>query len=165
MLLTWFLFIYAVMSDDDDENAMLGGLFKGAVFYFVKPLTINSLKNLWQFAIIKNRNHVVIDFTEEESSVYAESQQENTSNEGLERDSFMTRDRWLERKNPEGTYKDEERENSDSTSQKKPKLVWTNELHKRFLLAVRLLGVDSKSPFDIGSVMNFLLYLELLKLR
>lgn len=146
MLLTWFLFIYAVMSDDDDENAMLGGLFKGAVFYFVKPLTINSLKNLWQFAIIKNRNHVVIDLTEEESSVYGESQQENTSNEGLESESFMTRDRWLRRKNPEGTYKDEETENSDSTSQKKPKLVWTNELHKSFLQAVRLLGVDSKSP-------------------
>ncbi|PQM36792.1 two-component response regulator ARR1 [Prunus yedoensis var. nudiflora] len=143
-----------IMSDDDDENAMLGGLFKGAVFYFVKPLTINSLKNLWQFAFIKNRNHVVIDLTEEESSVYGESQQENTSNEGLESESFMTRDRWLKRKNPEGTYKDEETENSDSTSQKKPKLVWTNELHKRFLQAVRLLGVDSAHPKNILQHMN-----------
>ncbi|KAL6290153.1 hypothetical protein ACE6H2_007663 [Prunus campanulata] len=143
-----------IMSDDDDENAMLGGLFKGAVFYFVKPLTINSLKNLWQFAVIKNRNHVVIDLTEEESSVYGESQQENTSNEGLESESFKTRDRWLKRKNPEGTYKDEETENSDSTSQKKPKLVWTNELHKSFLQAVRLLGVDSAHPQNILQHMN-----------
>ncbi|XP_048426102.1 two-component response regulator ARR2-like [Pyrus x bretschneideri] len=149
-----------IMSDDDDANAMLGGLFKGAVYYIVKPLTMDSLKNLWQFAFISNRDAVtinnnrdaVIDLTADDSS--GEFQQEYTSNEGLEIESIMKKEKQishrksLKRKNPEGMNKDKGGDNSDSTcTQKKPKMVWTNELHKKFVQAVTLLGVDSKSLF------------------
>lgn len=146
------------MSDDDDETAMLGGLFKGAVYYIVKPLTMDSLKNLWQFAFISNRDAVttnnnrdaVIDLTADDSG--ADFQQEYTSNEGLEIGSITKKEKQisfrksLKRKNPEGMNKDKGGENSNSTcTQKKPKMVWTNELHKKFVQAVTLLGVDSKS--------------------
>ncbi|KAM1019248.1 hypothetical protein ACFX2I_040650 [Malus domestica] len=71
-------FQITIMSDDDDENAMLvlGGLFKGAVYYIVKPLTMDSLKNQWQFAFINNRD-TVIDVTAKDIS--GEFQQENIS--------------------------------------------------------------------------------------
>ncbi|CAN6704289.1 unnamed protein product [Malus baccata var. baccata] len=54
-------FQITIMSDDDDENAMLmlGGMFKGAVYYIVKPLTMDSLKNQWQFAFINNRDAMI----------------------------------------------------------------------------------------------------------
>ncbi|KAM1486314.1 hypothetical protein ACFX2I_000527 [Malus domestica] len=156
-----------IMSDDDDENAMLGGLFKGAVYYIVKPLTMDSLKNLWQFAFISNRDavttsnnrDVVIDLTADDSS--GEFQQEYTSNEGLEIESIMKKEKQissrksLKRKNPEGMNKDKGGDNSDSTcTQKKPKMVWTNELHKKFVQAVTLLGVDSAHPKKILQHMN-----------
>lgn len=80
------------MSDDDDANAMLGGLFKGAVYYIVKPLTMDSLINLRQFAFINNRD-AVKDVTAEDSS--DEFQQENTSSEGLEIESSMKKEKQI----------------------------------------------------------------------
>lgn len=127
------LLCIAVMSDDDDVNTMLDCLFKGAVFYFVEPLTMNRLKNLWQFAFTKKRN-VVIDITKKESNVHVESQAEIPN---------------AKRKRSEGMDKYEER---DSTALRKPRLIWTTELHHRFLRAVRLLGIDGKS-LDIIFVM------------
>lgn len=38
-----------LMYVDYNGNAMLGGLFKGAILYLVKPVTMGDLKNLWQF--------------------------------------------------------------------------------------------------------------------
>lgn len=41
------------MSGDDNEIAKLGCLFKGAMLHLVKPLAMKTIRNLWQFAIIK----------------------------------------------------------------------------------------------------------------
>lgn len=128
------LLCIAVMSDDDDVNTMLDCLFKGAVFFFVEPLTMSSLKNLWQFAFTKR--NAVIDMTKKESNVHVESQAEIPN---------------AKRKRSEGMDKYEER---DSTALKKPRIIWTTELHHRFLRAVRLLGIDGKSlALDIIFVM------------
>jgi two-component response regulator (ARR-B family) len=45
------------------------------------------------------------------------------------------------RKELEETDNDDE-DNDNLTVLKKPELVWTNELHNRFLQAIRILGVD-----------------------
>ncbi|TQD71487.1 hypothetical protein C1H46_042977 [Malus baccata] len=67
---------YKVMSDDENAMLVLGGLFKGVVYYIIKPLTMDSLKNQWQFAFINNRD-AMIDVTAKDIS--GEFQQENTS--------------------------------------------------------------------------------------
>ncbi|XP_038876438.1 two-component response regulator ARR10-like [Benincasa hispida] len=41
------------MTGDDNEIAKLGCLFKGAMLHLVKPLTMKTIRNLWQFAVIK----------------------------------------------------------------------------------------------------------------
>lgn len=62
------------MSVDYNGNAMLGGLFKGAMLYLVKPITMDDLKYLWQFALMKEREDLLaveeeISGIEEESSL------------------------------------------------------------------------------------------------
>lgn len=37
-----------------------------------------------------------------------------------------------------------EEDNGNSAALKKPKLVWTHELHNRFVQAVKLIGIDGK---------------------
>lgn len=133
------------MSADDNENGMLGSLFKGAMFYLVKPVTLNNVKNLWQFASMKSREETAA--TDGESSVQGESSEENASSY-IEIQSFENkrkqRHRKAKRKVPEAMEKDKEEDNDDSTVLKKPKLTWTNDLHNRFLQAIRVLGIDSK---------------------
>lgn len=139
------------MSADDNENTMLGSLFKGAALYLIKPITLNDMKNLWQFAFLKNSEKTLV--ADGESSVQGESSEESASDEDTESQSFENKRKQSLQKGkriaPEETEKDEEEENYDSSVLKKPKLTWTNELHDRFLQAIKVLGIDSKHFFII----------------
>ncbi|XP_059456679.1 two-component response regulator ARR14-like [Corylus avellana] len=133
-----------LMSADDNENAMLGSLFKGAMFYLVKPVTLNNVRNLWQFASMKSREETAA--TDGVSSVQGETSDiEIQSFENKMQQSHQK----AKRKVPEAMEKDEEEDNDDSTVIKKPKLIWTNDLHNRFLEAIRVLGIDGAHPKKI----------------
>ncbi|GAV92001.1 Response_reg domain-containing protein/Myb_DNA-binding domain-containing protein, partial [Cephalotus follicularis] len=139
-----------IMSSDNDENAMLGGLFKGAVFYLVKPIIMNDMKNLWQFAYMNYREKMAD--LEGINSFQEDSPDENSSDDKSEGQSLTKNGK---RKEPEpGENDKDEEEDNDSGVTKKSKLIWTNELHNRFLQAVRVLGFDSAHPKKILEHMN-----------
>lgn len=119
------------MSADGNENDMLGGLFKGAAFYLVKPITVHNIKNLWQFAFMKKMDPLLAA-----EFVSGDSPDEDMEIEQSHRNA--------KRKEPKEMHNVEEDENGDSSVLKKPKLIWTNDLHNRFLRAVRVLGIDGK---------------------
>ena len=136
------------MSADDNENTVLGSLFKGAALYLIKPITLNDMKNLWQFAFMKNSEKTLV--ADGVSSVQGESSEESASDEDTESQSFENKRKQSLQKAKiialEEMEKDEE-ENYDSSVLKKPKLTWTNELHDRFLQAIKVLGIDGKHFF------------------
>ncbi|XWS35728.1 hypothetical protein CRYUN_Cryun20dG0021200 [Craigia yunnanensis] len=145
-----------LMSVDYNGNAMLGGLFKGAVLYLVKPITMDDLKNLWQFAFIKERKNVVV--AEEISGIEEESSLENASGVDVESQPLTSEGRQNllseKRKRSNEMENGVEEDNDDSAALKKPKLIWTNELHNRFLQAVKLLSIDGAHPKKILQYMN-----------
>ena len=136
------------MSADDNENTVLGSLFKGAALYLIKPITLNDMKNLWQFAFMKNSEKTLV--ADGVSSVQGESSEESASDEDTESQSFENKRKQSLQKAKrialEEMEKDEE-ENYDSSVLKKPKVTWTNELHDRFLQAIKVLGIDGKHFF------------------
>ena len=115
----------SVMSDDDNEIAKLGCLYKGAMLHLVKPLTMKTIRNLWQFAIIKgiitqplppnndNIVHVPVQQQQQQKMIKITKQQPHHSTKVM----------------------------------KRPKLIWTQQLHNTFLHTVRALGLESKTPF------------------
>ncbi|KAL5859810.1 hypothetical protein ACOSQ4_001106 [Xanthoceras sorbifolium] len=137
-----------IMSADGNENDMLGGLFKGAAFYLVKPITMNNIKYLWQFAFMKKTD----------TPVAADRVSGNSPDEDMEDQMFpyevKQSHRNAKRKEPKEMDKIEEEYDDDSSVIKKPKLVWTNELHNRFLQAIRVLGIDGAHPKKILQYMN-----------
>ncbi|XP_043805610.1 two-component response regulator ARR14 [Manihot esculenta] len=144
-----------VLSADNNENAMLGCLFKGAVFYLLKPITMNDVKSLWQFSYMKTPGEIAPSGG---SKCFQEESPENGSIEASECLSFS--DAWEQiaqkgkRKELEDIDKDKGDDSVKSTVPKKPKLIWTNELHDRFLQAIRILGIDSAHPKKILKHMN-----------
>lgn len=131
------------MSDDDDDISMLGGLFKGATFYLVKPVTLNNMKNLWQFAYMNNKDLLQFSDSGEENNnniVQIESQGENAA-----ADDEVSKDK-RKREEEISDNKDEEinEDNDDSKAPKKAKLVWSDELHTKFLQAVNALGIEGE---------------------
>ncbi|KDP28696.1 hypothetical protein JCGZ_14467 [Jatropha curcas] len=145
-----------VLSADTNENAILGCLFKGAMFYLVKPITPHDIKNLWQFSYVKKHEEGVQ--TEGAMSFRGKSPPDNVSNEPSECLSFLDSGeqsvRKGKRKASEEIDGNKEEDNASSKVSKKPKLIWTNELHERFLQAIRLLGLDSALPKKILKHMN-----------
>ncbi|KAL1531456.1 two-component response regulator ARR2-like [Salvia divinorum] len=129
-----------LMSADDKEGVALKGLESGAAFFIMKPITPDDLRDLWQFAAMKRK---------ENANAFEERQKYIDSDESVNEDEDG------KRKSPKKERCDDRNgENSQSCSQKKPKIVWTNSLHNRFLEAIRSIGLERAVPKKILEVMN-----------
>lgn len=137
----------AVLSADNDEKAMLGGLIKGGEFYLVKPITMNIIKNIWQFSF---RNKLeVIAHPESADNFNGESPPQKVSTIDIDCQSHSNSVKAKSKKRKAEMDKDGSGDNL--IVQKKQKLIWTNELHNRFLQVVEILGIDSKNSSTIRS--------------
>lgn len=133
------------MSSDDNENVILESLEGGAVFYMVKPVNPNDLKNVWQYAVAaKKGKSIVIKETENaqvvSSSVEKISYEEVNSASSVNEERSNKKD--SKKKGKKRTKEDPDEDNPVAV--KKAKVVWTNSLHNRFLQAINHIGLESK---------------------
>ncbi|KAK4849489.1 hypothetical protein QYF36_025390 [Acer negundo] len=131
-----------IMSADGNEKDIMGEIYKGAIFCLVKPITMNNIKDLWQFAFMKIKDTPVVS---EGSSV-------NSPDEDMEDQKFPYE---VKQSHRNAKRREPIEENSDdSRILKKAKIVWTFELHSKFLEAVEELGIDEAHPKKILQLMN-----------
>lgn len=146
-----------MMSADGDTSVVMKGIKHGACDYLLKPIRIEELKNIWQHVIRKKRNWG----RELEHSGSAEDSDKNKKgsedieyassvNEGTESNSKTSK----RRKETKEEDDDFEQENDDPTSLKKPRVVWSVELHQQFVSSVNQLGIDKAVPKRILEMMN-----------
>lgn len=133
------------MSSDDRESVIMKALASGVVFYILKPLNPDDLKNVWQYAITyKKAKSVLIDeigsFEGAGSSANKFSCDDIVSTSSTnERNKNKKDSKRKASKKGEGKQQVE-----TATAPKKPKVAWTNSLHNRFLLAIRHISLESK---------------------
>ncbi|XP_019463700.1 PREDICTED: two-component response regulator ARR2-like isoform X3 [Lupinus angustifolius] len=139
-----------MMSADDSKNVVMKGVTHGACDYLIKPVRIDSLKNIWQHVVRKKKN----EWKDTEQSGSAEegdrqlrasddADYSSSANEGRQRNSKKRRD------------EDEDADERDDTSAlKKPRVVWSVELHQQFVAAVDQIGIDKAVPKKILELMN-----------
>ncbi|GMJ06555.1 response regulator 21 [Hibiscus trionum] len=148
-----------IMSSDDSEGVMLESLAGGAVFFIVKPVHPDGLKNVWQYAVTgKKGKSVVIEETDGDSSSSSAGKLSVGNPRRLpspvtdERDDGKRRSK---RKSP-GKDKDGKDEDNNPKPKKarKAKVVWTNTLHNQFLDALRHIGLEKAVPKKILEHMN-----------
>ncbi|KAH0654706.1 hypothetical protein KY289_032384 [Solanum tuberosum] len=124
----------AFMSNDEKDTTLMKGIDNGAVFFIVKPITQDNINYLWEYATsLRKKKHtskqVVQEFEENTNEViYIES-----SSSVSERDKSTRK------------YDDAENEDGSSQPSKTSRIVWTDSLHNKFLEAIAILGVKSKS--------------------
>ncbi|KAF8379413.1 hypothetical protein HHK36_028848 [Tetracentron sinense] len=133
-----------MMSANDKENVMLRGLECGAILYLLKPVSLNDLKNLWQYAIAAKK--VKRMEVEQTGSVRGELSGK-ISEEDMECESSVNEGNWKQqdykRKISKEMDENQEEDEDDSTTQKKTRVVWTSGLHNQFLEAIEHLGLDA----------------------
>ncbi|KAG5244430.1 two-component response regulator ARR [Salix suchowensis] len=120
-----------------DPKLVMKGITHGACDYLLKPVRIEELKNIWQHVIRRKK----CDNKDRNSS-----DNRDKPNQGS---SEATPDQKLNKKR-----KDQNEDEDEDPTQKKPRVVWSVELHRKFVAAVNQLGIDKAVPKKILDLMN-----------
>lgn len=134
------------MSADCDMNVAVRGLECGACYYFVKPISIHEIKNIWQHLIRKKK----IDNKEiGQIGSVGKVEVENTSKKALEDGECASTvhegssEKHYKRKNQAKENEDGSDDSEEHRVQRQPRIRW-HLLHEHFASLVNLIGIDSK---------------------
>lgn len=137
-----------MMSADDSKNVVMKGVTHGACDYLIKPVRIEALKNIWQH-VVRKKKHEYKDF---EHSGSVEDRNRQMVPEDADYSSSANEGSWRNKRRKDG--EDEAEDKDETSSLKKPRVVWSIELHQQFVGAVNQLGIDKAVPKKILEMMN-----------
>ncbi|XP_051204504.1 two-component response regulator ORR22 isoform X2 [Lolium perenne] len=155
-----------MLSVNGETKTVLKGITHGACDYLLKPVRIEELRNVWQHVVrrkFSNRETNNLDFSKEYSkhpttdSYHGLSQvASGSSDQGGSRASKKRKEPHREEEDEdEGDDNDNDAQDNDEPSgSKKPRVVWSVELHRKFVAAVNHLGIDKAVPKRILELMN-----------
>uniref|UniRef100_A0A0A9G4T8 Two-component response regulator n=1 Tax=Arundo donax TaxID=35708 RepID=A0A0A9G4T8_ARUDO len=144
-----------MLSANGETQTVMKGITHGACDYLLKPVRIEQLRTIWQHVVrrrscdTKNHGNDNDDTSKKVQSMNADG--ENGSANRNKRTSCKGRD---DNGDDGDDSDDNSNENGDSSSQKKPRVVWSVELHRKFVAAVNQLGIDKAVPKKILDLMN-----------
>ncbi|KAJ6296197.1 hypothetical protein OIU78_024102 [Salix suchowensis] len=146
-----------MLSSHGDKEFVYKGITHGAVDYLLKPVRLEELKNIWQH-VIRRKKWYPQDQNrspnrDKGGDGAGEGEQGATSNGSGDQNGKGNRKRKDQDEEDEGEGEDGN-ENEESGNQKKPRVVWSVELHQKFVSAVNQLGLDKAVPKKILDLMN-----------
>ncbi|RDX75349.1 Two-component response regulator ORR23 [Mucuna pruriens] len=146
-----------MLSAHSDTKLVMNGITHGACDYLLKPVRIEELKNIWQH-VVRRKNFDCKD----QNKASNEEKAPNIAGEGsqgLRSENSTDQNRRVGKKRKDQSEEEEEDEegnedDEDPSAQKKPRVVWSVELHRKFVAAVNQLGLDKAVPKKILDLMN-----------
>lgn len=135
-----------MLSGNSDPKLVMKGITHGACDYLVKPVRLEELRNIWQ--------HVIRRKVESKSQSKSKSNNDHDkSDQGTEngdQNVKSNRKRGIEDEDVE----ENGHESDDPSAPKKPRVVWSIDLHRKFVAAVNQLGIEKAVPKRILDLMN-----------
>ncbi|KAJ7966244.1 Two-component response regulator [Quillaja saponaria] len=144
-----------MLSANGDPKLVMKGITHGACDYLLKPVRIEELKNIWQHVIrrkkfdSKDRNNA----GNPENTDFCSGEGGPEGKENSDQNGKLTKKR-KDQSEEEDEEHEDEHDNEDPSAQKKPRVVWSVELHRKFVAAVNQLGIDKAVPKRILDLMN-----------
>ncbi|KAK9091458.1 hypothetical protein Sjap_024635 [Stephania japonica] len=145
-----------MMSADQRTSLVMRGIKHGACDYLLKPVRMEELQNIWQHVIrkmwcgSKDFEQSSIEENDRHKRGGDDTEYASSVNEGSDA-SWKTAKK---RKDTKEEEEDGELEDNDPATSKKPRVVWSVELHQQFVNAVHQLGIDKAVPKRILELMN-----------
>ncbi|KAG8072745.1 hypothetical protein GUJ93_ZPchr0006g45315 [Zizania palustris] len=150
-----------MLSVNGETKTVMKGITHGACDYLLKPVRIEELRNIWQHVVrrkFSTRDRANLDIYEEcnkpsnADSDHAHGHVTCGSPDQSGRPSKKRKEYYSEEED-EGE-EDNTQETDDPSAPKKPRVVWSVELHRKFVAAVNQLGIDKAVPKRILELMN-----------
>ncbi|KAJ8540381.1 hypothetical protein K7X08_030300 [Anisodus acutangulus] len=142
-----------MMSADDSKDVVMKGVTHGACDYLIKPVRIEALKNIWQHVIRKKKHEFPKDKDFEQSTSLEDGDRQQKPQDDVDYSSSANEGNWKSSKKRK-EEEDENEDRDDTSTLKKPRVVWSVELHQQFVQAVNQLGIDKAVPKKILELMN-----------
>lgn len=147
-----------MLSAHSDTKLVMKGVTHGACDYLLKPVRIEELKNIWQH-VVRRKKHDPKDQNKSPNEDKAgrgtgDRCQEVTSSGNADQNGKLSRKRKDQDEDEEEDDDENGNDNDDPSNQKKPRVVWSVELHRKFVAAVNQLGLEKAVPKKILDLMN-----------
>ncbi|XP_073127978.1 two-component response regulator ARR2-like [Henckelia pumila] len=142
-----------LMSVDNAYNVVMKGITHGACDYLIKPVPMEVLKNIWQHVVRKKKFEWKEKDYEQSGSAEDRVLQLQKPLEDVDYAASANEGHCKNFKRMKDD-EDEIEERDDTSTLKKPRVVWSTELHQQFEIAVNQLGVDKAVPKKILEIMN-----------
>ncbi|EOA13050.1 hypothetical protein CARUB_v10026052mg [Capsella rubella] len=137
-----------------DYDSVMKGILHGACDYLVKPVALKELQNIWHHVVKKNIKSYAKNIGTSRQLLppsqsdlvpgVSKKRKDKVNDSGDDDDSDREED------DGEGS----EQDGDESGTRKKPRVVWSQELHQKFVNAVQQLGLDKAVPKKILDLMN-----------
>ncbi|XP_022921832.1 two-component response regulator ORR22-like [Cucurbita moschata] len=146
-----------MLSAHSDTELVMKGIAHGACDYLLKPVRIEELKNIWQHVIrrkklepktknkLPNQDNIGNGGSEGEQGFSLTSNADNAK---------LNRKRKEQDDDEDEEGKENEVDIDDPSNLKRPRVVWSVELHRKFVSAVNQLGLEKAVPKKILDLMN-----------
>ncbi|KDP33534.1 hypothetical protein JCGZ_07105 [Jatropha curcas] len=136
-----------MLSANGDPKLVMKGISHGACDYLLKPVRMEELKNIWQHVIRRK-------FDNKDRNNFDNQDRTQYGNGEATTDQKINKKRKDQNEDEDDDRDENGHENEDPTTQKKPRVVWSVELHRKFVAAVNQLGIDKAVPKKILDLMN-----------
>ncbi|KAL6911971.1 hypothetical protein ACP4OV_000776 [Aristida adscensionis] len=150
-----------MLSVNGETKTVMKGITHGACDYLLKPVRLEELRNIWQHVIrrkFSSRDRASIDMYEEcNKPVNGDFDHVHSQFTCGSPDQSGRPSKKRKEYHSEGEDEGEESNGHDSddpSAPKKPRVVWSVELHRKFVAAVNHLGIDKAVPKRILELMN-----------
>ncbi|KAL4342541.1 hypothetical protein GQ457_08G004280 [Hibiscus cannabinus] len=143
-----------MLSANGDTKLVMKGITHGACDYLLKPVRIEELKNIWQHVVRRKKfDRKVRNNSDSQDKPHADSGE--AAGIGKADNSAKINKKRKDQNEDEDEDLDENgQDNDDPSAQKKPRVVWSVELHRKFVAAVNQLGIEKAVPKKILELMN-----------
>ncbi|KAK7311901.1 hypothetical protein RJT34_10362 [Clitoria ternatea] len=146
-----------MLSANGDPKMVMKGITHGACDYMLKPVRMEELKNIWQHVIRKkfdskekNRTSNLDNPISDTGEVLGPAGAGNSDQSG----KLTKKRKDQDEDENENEEQENEHDNDDPSTQKKARVVWSVDLHRKFVAAVNHLGIDKAVPKKILDLMN-----------
>lgn len=137
-----------MLSANGDTKLVMKGITHGACDYLLKPVRIEELKNIWQHVIRRkkfdSKNQKNSGSHDRTNGGSGEGELGSAGTGNLDQNGKINKKRKDQDEDDDEDQDENGHDTDDPSAQKKPRVVWSVELHRKFVAAVNQLGIDSK---------------------
>ncbi|XP_057503834.1 two-component response regulator ARR12-like [Actinidia eriantha] len=143
-----------MLSAYGDTKLVMKGISHGACDYLLKPVRIEELKNIWQHVIRRKKTDSKDQNNSDKPCHETEGGQAVTGTGDSDQNGKLNRKKKDQKDDENEDRGDGGHKNEDQSTQKRTRVVWTVDLHRKFVAAVNQLGIDKAVPKRVLDMMN-----------